>query len=168
MGVLEQLKQKVQRVQKGLADGSLIRDVMQTRGDTILEKQKIQLLRGLASSGDEIHPFYSEDLKPAGRFYSVETAGRYAALKQSLTYPYTVDRNPDAPNLYFNGRFHDDLGVQFNADTVAIIGTTAYAKGIILKYGTETFGLMSEYWNEVWAEGAFADLLSGIKKQLYG
>lgn len=168
MGILNELRAKVQRVQDGLADGSLIRTVMETRGEDILEKQKIQLLRGLSSSGDDIHPFYSEDLKPEGRFYSVETAGRYAALKLSLSYPYSVDRNPDAPNLYFNGRFHDDLAVVFDSESVSVVGTTGYARGIISKYGLGTFGLMPEYWNEIWAAGAFADLLAGIKSELYG
>lgn len=169
MDILDQLKAKVVAVQEGLAGGSLVREVISGHGEDILAYQRHQLLRGLASSGEDIRPYYSEDLKPEGRFYSVETAGRYAALKQSLSYPYVVDRNPDAPNLYFNGRFHDELGVEFNPDSLAVIGTTGYAKKIIAKYGVGTFGLMAEYWTRVWEDsGAYEELLDKLKSELYG
>lgn len=166
---LEGLYDRVVAVQERLADGSLIRDALEGHGEEIVERQRIQLLRGLSSDGEDLRPYYSEDLKPSGRFYSVETAGRYAALKQSLTYPYQVDRNPDAPNLYFNGRFHEDLGVQFDAETVAIVGQSGYSQGIISKYGVENFGLMTDYWTEIWREtGALDELLESLKTELYG
>lgn len=170
MGILEQLKARVEQVQEGLASGSFVREVISTHGEDILAYQRHQLLRGLASSGEDMRPYYSEDLKPMGRFYSVETAGRYAALKQDgIRYPYSVDRNPDAPNLYFNGRFHEELGVQFDAAVVAIVGTTSYAKKIISKYGESSFGLMAEYWGKVWEDcGAYAELLTKLKDELNG
>ena len=167
MSILSDLLTRVETVQEGLASGSLIRDVLLLRQEDIIEAQRIQLLEGKDSGGEDIHPFYSEDLKPAGHFYSVESAGRYAAWKQDLTYPYTVDRNPDAPNLYITGKFHDELGVEFGADAIGIVGETAYAKGIMAKYGVDTFGLSNESWAEIWENGGYNELLTQIGLQLY-
>ena len=124
----------------------------------------------MAANGEDIRPYYSEDLKPSGYFYSVESAGRYSAWKQNgINYPYSANRNPDAPNLYINGRFHDELGVQFNADTVGIVGTTGYSKGIVAKYGTNTFGLMADNWRTIFVErGAYDELMNEIRIILHG
>ena len=168
MGILNDLLQRVQTVNDGLQVGGLIRDVVIQYPDDILDLQKEQLFAGKASSGEDIHPFYTEDLKPSGYFYSVDTAKMYAAWKQTLDYPVQADRNPDAPNLFINGRFHDDLGVQFDAQFVAVIGTTGYAQNIINKYGIETFGLMWDNWNEIfYNRGAYEDLLNAIKEKLF-
>lgn len=169
MGILDDLRNKVQRVNDGLTGGELVRDVIVQHPTDILELQRYQLLEGKTGKGEDIRPYYSEDLKPGGRFHSVQTAGRYAAMKQDISYPYTVNRNPDAPNLYFNGKFHDELGVQFNATTLSIIGTTWYAKGIIAKYGEETFGLSEEKWEIIFDDrGALNELMNVLKTILYG
>lgn len=170
MGILNDLLSRVQSVNDGLQTGELIRDVVVQHPDDILELQKIQLLQGLSASGEDIRPYYTEDLKPSGYFYSVESAKRYAAWKESgINYPYSVQRNPDAPNLYINGRFHDELGVQFDVQTVGIVGTTGYSKGIIAKYGVSTFGLMMANWTVVFVErGAYNELMNEIRTRLYG
>lgn len=170
MGAISNLRARVQRVNDGLKSGELIRNVVIRHPDDILELQKIQLFQGLASDGEDIRPYYSEDLKPYGRFYTVESAGRYAAWKMDgINYPYSVKRNPDAPNLYISGRFHDELGVQFNADSVGIVATTGYSKGIVEKYGPETFGLMAENWLAVFVErGAYDELMNELRIILNG
>ena len=102
MGAITNLRTRVQRVYDGLKSGELIRNVVIRHPDDILELQKIQLFQGLASDGEDIRPYYSEDLKPYGRFYTVESAGRYAAWKMDgINYPYSVRKdNRDAS-------FHD-------------------------------------------------------------
>lgn len=169
MGILNDLLQRVQSINDGLEGGGIIRDVVIQYPDDILDLQKDQLFAGKRSDGQDIRPYYTEDLKSAGGyFYSVDTAKMYAAWKQTLDYPYNVDRNPDAPNLYINGRFYDDLGVQFDAQTVAIVGTTGYSQGIIAKYGMDTFGLMWDNWNEIFINrGGYERLLEQIKLKLY-
>jgi hypothetical protein len=170
MGILNDLLSRVQSVNDGLQTGELVRDVVVQHPDDILELQKIQLFQGLNANGEDIRPYYTEDLKPGGYFYSVESAKRYAAWKESgINYPYSVQRNPDAPNLYINGRFHDELGVQFDVQTVGIVGTTGYSKGIIAKYGVSTFGLMMANWMVVFVErGAYNELMNEIRTRLYG
>lgn len=170
MGILNDLLSRVQSVNDGLQTGELVRDVVVQHPDDILELQKIQLFQGLNANGEDIRPYYTEDLKPSGYFYSVESAKRYAAWKESgINYPYSVQRNPDAPNLYINGRFHDELGVQFDVQTVGIVGTTGYSKGIIAKYGVSTFGLMMANWMVVFVErGAYNELMNEIRTRLYG
>lgn len=170
MGILNDLRTRVQGVSDGLQNGDLVRNVVVKHPDDILELQKQQLFQGRAANGEDIRPYYTEDLKPGGYFYSVESAKRYSAWKESgINYPYSAQRNPDAPNLYINGRFHDELGVQFNADSVGIIGTTGYSKQIIAKYGINTFGLMMENWMAVFVErGAYDELMAEIKTRLYG
>ena len=169
MGILNDLRTRVQSVNDGLATGELVRNVVIQHPDDILELQKQQLFQGLAANGEDIRPYYSEDLKPSGYFHSVETAGRYAAWKQNgINYPYRANRNPDAPNLYINGRFHDELGVQFAADSVGIVPTTPYAAGIVAKYGINTFGLMMANWMVIFVErGAYDELMMEIKTRLY-
>ena len=169
MGILNDLRTRVRTVNDGLQSGELVRNAIVRHPDDILELQLQQLFSGLASSGKEIRPYYSEDLKPSGFFYSVESAGRYADWKlNGISYPYEANRNPDAPNLYINGRFHDELGVQFTADTVGVVPTTPYSAKIVAKYGINTFGLMMANWMVVFIErGAYNELMQEIKNQLY-
>ena len=165
--ILNALLSKVEAVQSGLKDGTLVRGVVSTHPDDVLEMQRIQLLEGKTPKGEDIHPFYSEDLKPGGWFHSVESAGRYAAWKQDLSYPYSVERNPNAPNLYINGRFHSEIDVVFGDEAAEIVAGTAYAQGIMLKYPS-AFGLSRESWNTIFStRGALAELMGEIKNILY-
>lgn len=169
MGILNDLRTRVMNVNDGLQTGTLVRNTVIRHPDDILDLQREQLFEGKRSDGQDMRPYYSEDLKPKGYFYTVESAGRYAAWKQSgINYPYNANRNPDAPNLYINGRFHDELGVQFATDTVMVLGTTGYAKQIVDKYGLESFGLMMSRWMTIFAErGALDELMNEIKQLLY-
>lgn len=168
MEILEALRQKVARVQAGLTNGLFVRDMAMRHERDIMDLQQYQLLQGKSSSGADLRPFYSEDLKPYGWFKSAETAGRYAAWKQEISYPYEVSRNPDAPNLYITGKFHDELAVSFTMSSVEIVGATAYAKQIMAKYGTRNFGLMREKWNALfWDFGGYREVMNEVKKLLY-
>jgi hypothetical protein len=169
MGILNDLLKRVQTVNDSLITGSVIRDVVTRHADDILDLQREQLFEGKASDGEDIRPYYSEDLKPTGWFHSVETARRYAAWKlNKINYPYTANRNPDAPNLYINGRFHDELGVQFGPDAVAVVGSTNYAREIVAKYGLHTFGLMSSKWMVLFQQrGGYFELMNEIKRMVY-
>ena len=129
--------------------GGLVREVLARHEKEIVEQQRIQLLEGKSSSGEDLHPFYSEDIKPKGYFRTRESAQRYADWKGTLSYPYTVKRNPDAPNLYITGVFHGDIGADFGMDAVAIVPDTAYAANIMAKYGMNVFGLSWEKWRVV-------------------
>ena len=170
MGILNDLRTRVAGVNEGLQTGELVRNVIIRHPDDILDLQKQQLFQGLAASGQDIRPYYSEDLKPSGYFKTAESAKRYSAWKETgIRYPYSAQRNPDAPNLYINGRFHDELGVQFDADSVGIVGTTGHAKKIIAKYGVSTFGLMTANWMAVFVErGAYDELMDELRTRLYG
>lgn len=170
MGILNDLQSRVKAVNDGLQTGSLIREVIMRHPNDIMELQKQQLFSGLAASGEEIRPFYSEDLKPSGYFNTPESAARYAAWKKDgISYPYAANRNPDAPNLYINGRFHSELGVEFASDTVGVVPETGYAKRIVEKYGMNTFGLMMSNWIAIFVErGAYDELMNELEKTLYG
>ena len=167
--VLDSLLSRVIAVQNGLQSGEIVREVVVRHPDDILNLQREQLFEGKASNGEDLRPYYSEDLKPSGHFWSVETAGRYAAWKQSLSYPYSAaNRNPDAPNLYINGRFHSELEVRFGPDEVAVVGGTGYAEGIMMRYGLDKFGLMAERWNFLFREmGGYNELLEQVKNKLW-
>lgn len=125
-------------------------DSLRSRSEGIAEAQRKQLFEGKASDGQDIRPSYSEDLKAYGGFFtSPKSAKNYADWKNSLSYPYNVPRHPDSPNLYIPygiHHFHDDLGVIVDDYFVSVIGKTAYANGIIAKYGLDTFGLTKENW----------------------
>ena len=164
---ISSLLENSKAVQSGL-QGSLVREVLQMHGTEIVEQQRIQLLEGKNSHGEDIHPFYTEDIKPRGWFKTRESAQRYADWKQTISYPYSVRRNPNAPNLYITGVFHDDLGVDFGSDAVAIIPDTAYAANIMSKYGRGMFGLSMEKWAVIFGEkGARNELIEKIRNLLW-
>ena len=145
-----------------------MRNVLERHEEDIVEQQRIQLLEGKTSSGEDIHPSYSEDIKPTGYFRTRDSAQRYAAWKQTLSYPHQVQRNADTPNLYITGVFHNDLGVHFGTDVVAIMPDTAYAANIMGKYGSDMFGLNSDKWAVIFGElGAKDELIEEISKVLW-
>lgn len=156
------------QLQADLSQGSIIREVLEPHGNEIVDEQRTQLLMGKGSDGEDIHPFYSEDLKPKGYFKSSATAANYRAWKQELSYPKNVQRNPDAPNLYITGVFHDDLNVRFDGDSLAIVPDTAYAANIMAKYGINIFGLNAQSWGVIWNEkGAKDELIEKMKRVLW-
>lgn len=166
--IIEGLKNRVENVLVGLQTGALVRNVVTKHTADILDLQKLQLLQGKAASGEDMRPYYTEDIQPGGYFKSVESAKRYAAWKETINYPRNAKRNTNAPNLYINGRFHSELGVQFGTEAMTIIGSTMYANNIIAKYGTKQFGLMQSNWNIIMRErGGKDELLTEIKKELY-
>lgn len=151
-----------------MTDGSIIRQVLEPHGNEIVDLQRTQLLMGKASSGEDLHPFYSEDLKPQGWFWSRATAEKYRAWKQEINYPKSVQRNADAPNLYITGVFHNDLNVNFGADSLAIVPDTAYAANIMAKYGVNVFGLCPMMWAVVWNDnGAREELIKRMRDLLW-
>lgn len=165
---IDGLLMNAKMLQRDMQSGRLTRDVLMRHGEHIVEQQRIQLLMGKGSDGKDLHPFYSEDVKPSGYFRSGASARAYAAWKQELSYPYSVQRNPDAPNLYITGVFHDDLDVQFGNDALAIVPDTAYAAKIMAKYGFGIFGLNSEMWGIIWNEwGAKDELITEMRNVLW-
>ena len=164
---LELLTQNVRALRDGMS--ALIGEVVQQHEQDIIEYQRIQLLEGKNSDGEDMRPYYTEDLKPDGYFNSRESAGRYAAWKESLSYPFSVSRNHNAPNLYISGRFHDELGIRFLDDGVEVVPKTMYAAGIMAKYGRNAFGLSMEKWNEVFMERGIKDeIIMSFKRRIYG
>ena len=165
---IEGLLNNARQLQRDLSQGTIVREVLEPHGQEIVDQQRTQLLCGKASDGTDIHPFYTEDLKPRGYFHTRKSAENYAAWKQTISYPKSVSRNPNAPNLYITGVFHNDLNVQFNADSVGIIPDTAYAANIMAKYGMNVFGLSWESWQVIWNEyGAKNDLITKMKEVLW-
>jgi hypothetical protein len=164
---ISELLQNAKSLQEGM-HGALIRETLRPMENEILEQQRIQLLEGKDSSGKDIHPFYSEDIKPRGYFRTNDAAKRYADWKQTISYPYSVQRNPDAPNLYITGVFHDDLGLTFEADYVMVVPDTSYAAQIMNKYKVNAFGLSMEKWGVIFNEkGAKDELLKRMKQVLW-
>lgn len=149
---MERLNQLAYRLMSmGYSIVPLTREILEGDGATLLEMLKMQLLEGKQGNGEDLRPLYSEDLKANGGFFnSPQSAARYAAWKGSMSYPYNVPRNEDAPNLYIavgsssDGRFHSELGVTFDAEHFMFVGTTAYAQRIMAKYNEASFGLTDE------------------------
>jgi hypothetical protein len=164
---LDGLLQNARALLQGM-QASLIREALKPHENEILEQQRIQLLEGKDSQWKDMHPFYSEDIKPRGWFNTKESAKRYADWKQTISYPYSVQRKSDAPNLYITGVFHDDLGLELGADSVKVIPDTAYAANIMAKYRTEAFGLSMAKWKVIFEEkGAKDDLIKLIRETLW-
>lgn len=166
---LQKLTEAAHRLQEQMQDGSLVRGVLLSHPDDIMQQQHIQLLEGKGSDGNDLRPYYTEDLQPQGYFKSVQTASNYMAWKEGLTYPYSATRNRNAPNLYINGRFFNEMQVVLGTDDVAVLPKTSYAAGIMHKYGLQRFGLSSDKWAVLMNEGGIKnEIQQKIKDLLYG
>lgn len=165
---ITELADRVRVIEARLESGEMIRQVLEPRSDEIMTLQRQQLFYGQASDGEDIRPYYSEDIKPSGYFSSRAAAERYAAYKATeIAYPVIAERNPDAPNLYINGKFHSELGVRFTSTGVDISGTSVFARRVVSKYGKETFGLTADNWSDIFRQrGAKDDLIKEIKNIL--
>lgn len=165
---IERMLENVQRLERELPTGSVMGRVLMKQEDAIIAAQRQQLFEGKDSDGNDMRPYYSEDLKPEGWFHSKDSAMRYAMWKQTgIAYPVQAQRNPDAPNLYINGKFHSELQVGFMSDSVGIIPSTPYAAGIMAKYGMDKFGLSMQKWSEIMRLGR-DELLKRMKEIIYG
>lgn len=167
MGAIDTLLRNAEALRQGM-QGDIIREALRPHEQDIIEQQRIQLLEGKNSDGEDMHPYYTEDVKPSGYFRTKESAQRYADWKQQLSYPYSVKRNPNAPNLYITGVFHGDLNAELGSDSVAIVPDTAYAANIMAKYGRNAFGLCVEKWNVIWNDkGAKDELITRMRTILW-
>lgn len=163
LGVLNERLAGLQSAMIGFA-----REAMESREADIIDLQRTQLLAGKRADGEDIKPSYTEDLKANGGYFnSVDSAKAYAKWKEGLSYPKDVARNPLTPNLYINGRFHNELGVAFGEEEMAIIGTTAYAEGIMAKYPQGTFGLTDDSFATI-KEDVTNDIREQVKQYLNG
>ena len=157
------------QLDKQMQDGSLLRGVLRQHEADIMEQQHIQLLEGKASDGNDLRPYYTEDLQPHGYFKTQQSASAYMAWKETLNYPYSVERNSDAPNLYINGRFYSEMEVKFEADSMMIAPSSGYAAQIMAKYGLHNFGLSALKWQVMmYDKGVKNELQDTIKQLLYG
>lgn len=132
-----------------------ISEILNSLRAELLDAQRRQLFQGQASSGENIRPLYSEDLKPGGYFKSAESAARYASWKAAYV-PYPNNEgflcDIDVPNLFITGKFHSELDVSVSPTIILFDGASSYANEIIAKYGLETFGLSWEHWHEFFEE----------------
>ena len=164
---LTTLIRNAEMLQSAMDRGIFLQVVLNDRREEIIASQREQLLEGKDSDGNDMRPYYSEDLKPNGWFHSKESAMRYALWKKTgISYPVDVQRNTDAPNLYINGMFHNDLEARAGSTSVGVYPKTSYAAGIMAKYGMNKFGLTSERWRKV-LEDCKDRILQLMKQELY-
>lgn len=170
MSSLDEILRRIQSVQDGLQGGDIPRLAVLPYGDRIVELQKEQLAEGKAASGEDLRPYYSEDIKPTGYFNSTATAANYAAWKQTINNPYEAGaRNPDAPNLFITGKFYGEIGVEFGSDRARIVALTPFAAQVMAKYGADAFGLTYGRWMRIMRdEGGLERLMDEIKQVIYG
>ena len=167
---LARMTEAAKQLGQQMQDGSLVRGILRQHEQDIMEQQQIQLLEGKGSDGNDLRPYYTEDVQPHGYFRTQETASNYMAWKESLNYPYSVSRgNSNAPNLYINGRFYSEMEVRFEADSLMIVPSTPYAAQIMAKYGIKNFGLSALKWQVMMNEkGVKDEIQRRMKDILYG
>ena len=164
---LTALIRNAEMLQSAMDRGIFLQVVLNDRREEIIASQREQLLEGKDSDGNDMRPYYSEDLKPNGWFHSKESAMRYAMWKKTgISYPVNVQRNTDAPNLYINGMFHNDLEARAGSTSVGVYPKTSYAAGIMAKYGMNKFGLTSERWRKV-LDDCKDRIIQLMKQELY-
>ena len=114
-------------------------DAMHENSDNAVESIKEQLWDGKTGKGDDIRPYYSED----PWFKSRAKAEAYKRWKQAIT--PNPKRNPDAPNLFINGWFYNQIMIQKNNDELII--SPGAGSSIKQKYD-DIFMLQVENQNE--------------------
>ena len=65
-GSLTKLVEAAHSLKQQMDDGSLVRGVLRNHEQDIMEQQHIQLLEGKGSDGNDLRPYYTEDLQPQG------------------------------------------------------------------------------------------------------
>lgn len=167
---LSRMADNARQLQEDMQSGSLLRGILRQHEQDIMEQQHIQLLEGKGSDGNDLRPYYTEDIQPHGYFKTAQSAANYMAWKETLNYPYSVQRgNSNAPNLYINGRFYDEMEVRFEAESVMIVPSTSYAAQIMGKYGIKRFGLSALKWQVMMNEkGVRDEVQQRMKRILYG
>lgn len=171
MKLISTILQRARECASYLGSGAAVIEQLSPMDGRILDLQSQQLLEGKRPDGSDIRPYYSEDpyFNEPGRFFHNPDA--YKAWKSTNPESAAAWNNPkrkeDAPNLYINGRFHSELGCYFEADGILITGATAYAAGIVRKYGAGTFGLSMERWNGLMHE-VLPDIQRRIKQIMLG
>lgn len=164
---LTTLIRNAEMLQSAMDRGIFLQVVLNDRREEIIASQREQLLEGKDSDGNDMRPYYSEDLKPDGWFHSKESAMRYAMWKKTgISYPVDVQRNTDAPNLYINGKFHGEMEVRAGSTSVGVYPKTLYAATIMGKYGMNKFGLTSERWRKV-LDDCKDRIIQLMKQELY-
>ena len=164
---LTTLLRNAEMLQSAMDRGIFLQVVLNDRREEIIASQREQLLEGKDSDGNDMRPYYSEDLKPNGWFHSKESAMRYALWKKTgISYPVDVQRNTDAPNLYINGKFHGEMEVRAGSTSVGVYPKTLYAATIMGKYGMNKFGLTSERWRKV-LDDCKDRIIQLMKQELY-
>lgn len=164
---LDRLLHNAITLDAALSGGDLLRRVLEPREDLIMSYQRQQLFEGKGSDGQDLRPYYTEDLAPGGYFKTKAQAEAYKVRKLNMRYPYQAhDRNPEAPNLFINGKFHSEIGLYLTSSVIAIGPDTPYASEIVQKYGLERFGLTQEHWEAVMGE-ALPDIMQSVKETIY-
>ena len=168
--ILQDLLNRVTDVLIGLQGGEIPRLAVLQSGDEIADLQREQMAEGKGVDGEDLRPLYSEDLRQRGGwFLSGESAARYAAWKESLGNPYQAgERNPDAPNLYINGKFYSEIGVQFGIDAAVIVPLTPLASQVMAKYGRQINLGMPGWMELMHNRGGYNKVMDEVKRILYG
>lgn len=102
-----------------------------------LTANKDQLMEGKTIFGKDIRPYYSED----NYFKSPASAERYRKWKEKIT--PNPKRNPDAPNLFITGKFHDGFYIKRDGHNFIIDSNDKNTFKIKSKF-KNIFGLMQE------------------------
>ena len=164
---LESLIRNAEMLKSAMDRGIFLQVALADDREKIMDLQREQLFEGKDNDGNDMRPFYSEDLQPGGWFKSKDSALRYAMWKQTgISYPVQVQRNPDAPNLYITGKFHSEIGVKQTSTTIGVYPLTPYASNIVAKYGMDRFGLSALRWCSV-LDGCKDRIIKMMKQELY-
>lgn len=139
------------------------RNGLEREKDALLDMQKQQLIDGQTSEGTPITPSYTQD----PFFKSSESAERYIVMKErKFDIPSSSVRNRDTPNLYITGRFHSELGVEFQATQFKVYGLTPYASGIMSKYGDSIFNLSPDNREKLMREKVMPYIEEQIRSEI--
>jgi len=133
---ISDFENKIKKMQFGIVSKTV--DFINKNAEKIVEINKEQLMEGSNNKGNTLTPDYYSD----PYFKTREAAIKYANWKQKIT--PNKKRKINAPNLFINGRFHNDFGFYKTKLGIGIDAKSSFSTTIKTKYAGQIFGITTE------------------------
>lgn len=133
----------------------IVQQVFVNIADDFMAQVRAQLLTGKTAKGEDIHPYYTEDLKSNGGYFdSEESARRYVLWKRGK---FGVNPTIGA-NLFIDGTLHDSLFLSiseaYSEVASSYTSSSMNVPEIIVKYNAMNDGEVFKP-NAEWFEAVF-------------
>ena len=136
--------------------------VMEDNAEVMVEQVRSQLLEGIGSDGQPLHPTYMED----DYFKSQEEATAYVMRKAGgwAVAPFNSMPSNGSPNLGIKGTFHN--GLQYNREGDEMVLTSSFKGDEIMSKYDYNIGVTEDWFEENLKEPICEEIVEQIRSML--